>query len=176
MFWKAKSKIIVFNEATMHIYWREEGFSIFKTCNNEVVVEWILLVSFLVADSAEVISVVFNCEVDAIVEWFWFSCKFIHFSGDLLKIWVLASCGQNDSLCKLLDSVNIRIFLNLRMFYLGDLRMKEECRLRLLYPLCTWQQWWLLLRLLDWQHFRWGCFPNGFVLLTFKLFLKKYQI
>ena len=65
---ESSSDIVLSDVISIEIYTGKMSLAILEPSNNEVVVEWILLVSFLVADSAEVISVVFNCEVDAIVE------------------------------------------------------------------------------------------------------------
>ena len=176
VFSKSNGNIIVSDIAAIKVNCGEEWLAILESSNDEIVVVWILIVSLLVTDTSQVVGIVLDCEVNVIVVRLWFSGQFVHFTGDLLEVWILASCCQNDAFGQFLNSVDIGIFyLHINM-YSRDRRMTVECRLRLLYLPGTWGQWWHLPQRLGWPRFQLGYFMSALSWLTFKSFLKKYQI
>ena len=125
MFWESNCNIIILNVAAIHVNSCQERLSIFESCNDEIVVVGIGVVSFFITDSTQVVCVILDCEMNIVVEGFGFSCKFVHFSGGFLEVCVFASCSQDNAFSEFFDSIDIRIFWNDKDNYLRALRMPK---------------------------------------------------
>ncbi len=102
---------VVFSDViSEHIDTCEMGLSIFDSSNDEIIIIRVLIVSFLIANSSQIVGVVFDGEGDVIVENFSLTSHFVHLSGYLLKIRVLSGSSHHDILCNFLVSANIGVF------------------------------------------------------------------
>ena len=109
VFRKSNCNVVTLDKAAVHVDSCQERLAIFKSCNNEVVVVRILVVSFFVTDSAQVVGVILDSEVNVVIVGFGLSCEFVHFSCGFLEVSVFASCSQDNAFGKFFNSVNVGV-------------------------------------------------------------------